>query len=1079
MKKVIYTKYSVERSDNFKIVTSIVKNENGSMQVEKKAAHYKAQSHVESLAEKYKDLKEYYQDSVIEPVFCEMANGQAVFPYIEGESLESRLDKYVNEKDYKGILSEIENYKKMITDNVEIVPFHICDEFIGVFGANYPEEGIDAFKISDIDLIFSNIIISRDKWKVIDYEWTFNFAVPVEFIVYRAIKFYAEINAKRKFLTDNNIYSFLGISEKERELYNKMDDAFQSYVYGEHMPTWRLYESISGKNAYLQDIISKNIDEECMNEIQVFYDYGEGYSEENSYKIFKDFDKKIEIEINLEKGVNGIRIDPDMDYCIVKFFETSGNDGGLYDLDISSNGVDLEDNCIVFLTKDPQIYIQNLKENTKLIYIMCKIQVLQQYFAYSMGKSIKGFQDKIKRIELEGQEADRRQSGIIEQLKEEHQSFENELEQIRNEKAKLEVEFQVKQAEVVNTLAQRDIILKSTSWKITKPYRFIARCIKRIAKVIIPEKVRKSLFIISHDGFNEFNKKYVAYRNNKRAKRLYVEKLLSPDKTEFKQQRKKVFSKDILFSIIVPLYNTPKSYLIEMIESCQNQTYGNWELCLADGSDVEHRYVGKTVQLMAKKDSRIKYMVLEKNAGISENTNVAIKMASGNYIALLDHDDLLHSSALYEYMQVICEQNADFIYSDEMTFEGELNNIITMHFKPDFAIDNLRANNYICHFSVFSKELLEQAGLFRKEYDGSQDHDMILRLTEKAKKIIHVPQILYFWRSHPASVASDINSKVYAIDAGKRAVLSHLERCGLKGSVKSSKAFPTIFNIEYEIQNKPLVSILIPNKDNSDMLSRCINSILDMSTYGNYEIVLIENNSTEEETFRYYASLKDITKVRIVYYQEIGFNYSAINNLGVNEAKGDYLLFLNNDIEIITPDWIEQMLMFAQRSDVGAVGAKLYYPDNSIQHAGIIIGLGSDRCAGGAHHKASRDNLGYMGRLFYAQNFSAVTAACMMVSAEKFRKVKGFNEDFAVAYNDVDLCLKLREEGYLNIWTPLAEAYHYESVSRGYDTEPEKRERFLQEAQLFREKWHDVIEGGDPYYNPNLTLDASDFSVKG
>ena len=420
---------------------------------------------------------------------------------------------------------------------------------------------------------------------------------------------------------------------------------------------------------------------------------------------------------------------------------------------------------------------------------------------------------------------------------------------------------------------QADIqkIFESTSWKLTSPCRFLSRGLKKIGRVLIPRRVRQGLFILRHEGFSVFFQKLSAYRNRKYAERTFVRNLLSPSKELLREQREHIFDKALCFSIIVPLYNTPEKYLVEMIESCQNQIYANWELCLADGSDREHAYVGKVVRAMASKDSRIKYKVLEKNGGISENTNAALEMAAGDYIALLDHDDILHPAALYEYMKVICEQGADFIYCDEMTFQGRLSHIITLHFKPDFAIDNLRANNYICHFSVFSKELLKRAGMFRKEFDGSQDHDMILRLTEQAEKIAHVPQILYFWRSHPASVASDINSKAYAIDAGKRAVLSHLERCGLRGSVESSWAFPTIFHVKYELREWGKISIIIPNKDNVEMLSRCIESITKKSTYDNYEILVVENNSTEELTFQYYDMLERHLRVKVLRYKEKGF----------------------------------------------------------------------------------------------------------------------------------------------------------------------------------------------------------------
>ena len=553
-----------------------------------------------------------------------------------------------------------------------------------------------------------------------------------------------------------------------------------------------------------------------------------------------------------------------------------------------------------------------------------------------------------------------------------------------------------------------------------------------------------------------------------------------PNAEERKRQEETVFPKDITFSILVPLYNTPEKFLREMIDSVQAQTYGKWELCLADGSDDAHPEVGRICQEYMQNDSRIKYKKIEKNLGISGNTNVCFGMATGEYIGLFDHDDLLHPSVLYEYMRAICEQDADYIYCDEVTFEGNsIDNMLTIHFKPDFSIDNLRANNYICHFSVFSEKLLEETGLFRSEFDGSQDHDMILRLTSRAKKIVHVPKILYYWRSHPQSVAADINAKTYAIDAAKRAVLAHLKSCGLEGTVESTRAFPTIFRIKYKLKAKPMISIIIPNKDHRDDLKRCVDSILNKSTYENYEILIVENNSTETETFAYYKMLENQPKVRVITYEaEGGFNYSKINNFAAKQAKGEYLLLLNNDTKVITREWMEELLMYAQRDDVGAVGAKLYYADNTIQHAGIVIGLGAHHAAGHTHHLLPKENLGYMGRLCYAQDVTAVTGACLLVRKSLYEQVGGLDESFTVALNDVDFCLRLRALGLLNIFTPFAELYHYESKSRGLDKDGASAERYNKEVAHFRERWKKELDAGDPYFNPNFSLEHATYELK-
>lgn len=538
-------------------------------------------------------------------------------------------------------------------------------------------------------------------------------------------------------------------------------------------------------------------------------------------------------------------------------------------------------------------------------------------------------------------------------------------------------------------------------------------------------------------------------------------------KAELEAQKQTLFPRDIKFSVIVPVYNTPEKYLREMILSVQAQTYANWELCIADGSDVEHEYVGRICEGLASVDERIIYRKLKSNMGISGNSNVCIDMATGDYIALFDHDDVLHPAALYACMKAICEKDADFIYTDECIFSVSTTRAYRCAYKPDYAPDSLRSNNYITHFTVFKKDLLEKVGgAFNSEFDGAQDHDLTLRLTEKAKQIEHIPQVLYYWRSHPDSVAGDISSKPYAAEAGKKAVAQHLQRLGLKGEVLDAR-IPAMYKIAYEIDGSPLISILIPNKDHVDDLEKCIASIIRKSTYSNWEIIIIENNSTEASTFEYYQQLRENPKVTVVTWLG-GFNYSAINNFGAKFASGEYILLLNNDTEVISPDWLEQMLMYAQRRDVGAVGAMLYYPDNTIQHAGVVIGMGG--VAGHYQKLLPRGESGYMNRLTVVQNYSAVTGACCMMRRDVWNEIGGLDEAFAVAFNDVDMCMRIRKAGYLIIWTPYAELYHYESKSRGLEDTPEKIKRFGHEVELFKERWSKELAEGDPYYNRNLSL---------
>lgn len=609
-------------------------------------------------------------------------------------------------------------------------------------------------------------------------------------------------------------------------------------------------------------------------------------------------------------------------------------------------------------------------------------------------------------------------------------------------------------------------------WRITKPARATLDAAKRI--ISKNEAVSLRLIMVKNTirhGYSYAKERRREYLDNKR---VQGEKKW-PSHEMLMIQRAELFSRDITFSILVPLYNTPLDFLKQMMQSVLNQSYEKWELCLADGSNAEHRAVGEYCREAARRDARIRYQKLEKNLGISENTNACIRMANGDYIALFDHDDILHPSALYENMKAICGQGADFIYSDENTFHETPADADSPHYKPDFAPDTLRSYNYICHLAVFARTLLDEIGEgFKSQFDGSQDYDMILRLTERAKHIVHIPKVLYYWRGHSGSVASDVGAKTYAIEVAQNALSEHLDRLGLNGIVLNS-TLPSTYRIQYEIKGTPLVSIVIPNMDHVEDLRRCIDSITNISTWRKWEIIVVENNSANAETFEYYRSIEGRPEIRIVAWKG-QFNFSAICNFGAREARGDYILLLNNDIQVITPDWLEQMLMFAQRSDMGAVGAMLYYPDDTVQHAGVILGLGG--LAGHAHRYFARGEYGYASRLTIAQNLSAVTAACCMIPRRVWEQIGGLDESFEVALNDVDMCLRIREAGYLIVWTPYAELYHFESKSRGMDDTPKKKKRYKGEVERFQQRWGGVLAKGDPYYNPNLTLEQEDFRFR-
>ena len=500
-----------------------------------------------------------------------------------------------------------------------------------------------------------------------------------------------------------------------------------------------------------------------------------------------------------------------------------------------------------------------------------------------------------------------------------------------------------------------------------------------------------------------------------------------PDQETLEAQKKHKFDYRPLISIAVPAYQTPVEFLKQMIESLISQTYPEWELCIANASP-DNEEMQRVLADYSAKDSRVRFCNLKENLGIAENTNRAFSMAKGEFMGLLDHDDLLAPNALYEIVQALQDHpQADTLYTDEDKVTTEMDEHFQPHLKPDFNLDLLRSNNYICHFFVVRRSIVEKAGGFRKEFDGAQDYDFIFRCTENAREVLHVPEILYHWRTHKASTADNPASKMYAFEAGKRAIEANLERTGTKGVVSHTQDLG-FYRVKYPVQGKPLVAVIIPNKDEKETLQTCMEMLNNNTSYQNFEIIIIENNSTTDEIFRYYKELSKDPRIHLLRWGK-EFNYSAINNFGVAHAKGEYLLFLNNDIKSINPDWMEELLGVCQRPEVGGVGAKLIYPDNTIQHAGCVVGMGG--IAGHMFVDMPADRTGYLHKASLLQDMSAVTAACLMMKKEVFEEAGGFTEELAVAFNDVDLCLKVRKNNHLIVYDPYAKLYHMESKTRG------------------------------------------------
>ncbi len=624
-------------------------------------------------------------------------------------------------------------------------------------------------------------------------------------------------------------------------------------------------------------------------------------------------------------------------------------------------------------------------------------------------------------------------------------------------------------------------ILRLEIWGDGKTALYMVNCEKMLSgKEDVFNLMKKSWMYLQRKGAKQFVKRVsdVMLGTDSISYEKWLRKYGTTEQ-ELIGQRHCTFMWEPKISILVPLYRTPEKYLREMIASVQGQTYRNWELILSDGSGASSALT-EILEEYAGKDERIRAVHNARRLGIAPNTNEAIKAASGDFFLFGDHDDLLAPEALFACVSLLNERpQTELVYSDEDKVDGSGKKFFEPHFKSDYNPELLCSMNYFCHLVMVKRELQQRVGLLNAEFDGAQDYDYVLRCTEQtqAEMIAHIPKILYHWRAHSGSTAGDPESKRYAFEAGRRAVQAHYDRLGIAAAVTDGE-YPGIYRTEFEIQGEPLISILIPNKDHSEDLLKCIWSIENKSDYRNYEYIIIENNSEEPETFETYRRLeRENPKVHVVIYKEPGgFNYSAINNFGAEHAKGEYLLLLNNDTEIINPDCLRQLLGYCQLEGVGITGARLYYEDGIIQHAGVVLGFGG--IAGHAFIGQRRGDNGYFSRIICAQDYSAVTAACMMVKTSVYRAVGGMSCDLKVAFNDIDFCMKVRRYGKRIVYNPYAELYHYESRSRGLENTQDKIERFNREIALFLDRWGAEVKAGDPYYNPNLTLDKADFSLR-
>ena len=863
----------------------------------------------------------------------------------------------------------------------------------------------------------------------------------------------------------------------------------------------------------------------------LFYDTGSGFDNNHILKGERiKAGENTSVTFRLPPETKAIRFDPvEGKFCVVKNLQIVTDNGVITPTNI--NGIKI-DEFDIFETTDPQYVMDFGGRPTQWVKIQAsiylfqemdlqilfakfhqinilqeeknKIQAEMQQLLLQKDEEIKTAQEEKNKIQAETQQLILQKDEEIKTAQEEKNKIQAETQQLilqKDEEIRISLlkrnqEFSIakkreeelrheldtykenylmvinQRTDLTNQLhnieAMYSSISHSTFWEITKPLRLVidfgkkllksSKIIKLFYKVLVTFKQRGFKFTIEKIR-NNLNK-----RNKLNITAYKLVENMDEEQEAFQQQY--CFENLIKMSLIVPTYKTKKEYLGDLINSVKNQTYTNWELCIADGNSNPDTV--SELKKQCKNNSRIKTKFLKENKGIAGNTMEAYSLSSGDFVVLLDHDDFLSKDALFEIVKCINETpNVDFIYSDRAVFSDETNKILAYHYFPGYSPEYLKSCNDTSHLTAFSRRILDEVGFEREGYDGSQDYDLELRVTEKARKVVNIQKVLYFCRACEGSVALNPESKYYAYEAGRKAISQHIARIGYPGEVEFLKDTFS-YRIRYDILERNKVSIIIPNKDHIDILHKCVESILQKTHYEDYEIIIVENNSTCSETFAYYDSLKSNSRISILYYPEKEFNFSAINNWAVERMEGNVVLLINNDVEVITENWLTEMLMYVQMSEVGAVGAILLYPNDTFQHTGLFIGLGGHIASTYDHGKNAIET-GYMRRLIMPQNYSAVTAACLMVKKEDYINVGGLDyKDFKVGLNDVDFCLKLRELGKRNVVTPYAKLYHYEGVSRGNDEEGENQERFHDECDRFRKKWKKYFEYGDPYLNKNL-----------
>lgn len=1011
--RVIFSKFSGERADRCAIRTDILEGVSG-RKVVKKALKAAGRAHILHLEKAEKALSGQYPMLNVNRVIDAGEDSVTLEYLTASRTLDNEATQLLAQGRREDAFALVRRVCDLIRSAAK-TPFAVTEDYTALFGPCAGEE-TDALsaQVTDVDMLLENLLVQDDGyWQLIDYEWTYDFPIPVDYVCYRVWHYFLSRSLPGE--DSAAILQAEGFTAQRLQRYAEMEENWQSAIAGDKVTLGDLYQPITpGRRDVVQEMMLGEGGGNDNMGILYYRQYPETTFAQDrtmSVRLNKDENGAFRAVLNIEKldYLEELRWDPlETVNCRIHIdkMEAEG------DLTIAPLMAVSEDGWDNFWNLDPAYMINGDFSQTKQIVIYGTLQRVNQ-------------QDIAGRLNAA-------------------------LADARAAREEVNAIHATKGDQMLVKMRQMRQSGKNFAGKVKRHLPFVG------AKNV-PDNGR----------YNEWFLRHRATPNQLEAQRHMSASGHGP-----------------VVSILVPTYYTPENFLREMITSVIEQTYPNWQLCIADasvkeegGEKVHDEKMRTVLEEYAKLDERICVVYLDSNDGIAENTNRAAEIATGDYIALLDHDDLLAPDALFESVRAIMLHDADMVYTDEdkVSMDGKVH--FDPNLKPDFSPDLLRSHNYITHFLTVKKSLFDQVGGFKSRYDGAQDYDLILKCSEQAQQICHVPKVLYHWRMHQNSTAQNPESKMYAYEAGKRAIEDHLMRCGEHGKVEIMDLWG-MYHVTYDVPEEAKLSIIIPNKDHLADLEKCVRSIVEKSTFRNFEIIVVENNSEEKATFEGYKRLKKkYPQVRLVKW-EGPFNYSAINNYGAKFATGDYLLLLNNDTELIDPDSLSQMMGLCARKNVGCVGAKLLYADDTVQHAGIVLGFGDfGGFAGHVFHGIGKDDLGFMLRARIIGNFSAVTAACLMVRREVFDEVGGLDESFVVALNDVDFCLRVRKAGYVNVCTPFSLWHHYESKSRGYEDTPEKKERFKGEVLHFREIWGEMVDQGDPYYNVNFPLSQAPFTL--